>query len=204
MRWTLLLFSLLTFHSMGVQAQEPGMESASLEKATFSGGCFWCMQPFFDHLKGVKKTVVGYSGGHTANPSYEEVSGGQTGHAESIEVTYDPKEVSYERVLNIYWHNIDPTQSNGQFVDEGTQYRTIIFYHNEEQKRIAENSKKALQASGRFDKPIVTAIEPAAAFYPAEEYHQEYYQKSSFRYNLYHAGTGREEYKEKVWGKVDQ
>ena len=119
-------------------AQEPNL---GLQKATFAGGCFWCMQPFFDHLKGVKETVVGYTGGRMANPGYEDVSTGETGHAESIEVIFNPKEVSYEEVLNLYWHNIDPTQVNGQFVDEGAQYRTVIFYHNEEQKQIAESSK---------------------------------------------------------------
>ena len=175
------------------------VSNPALQKATFAGGCFWCMQPFFDHLKGVKKTVVGYTGGHVANPSYEDVSGGETGHAESIEVTFDGHEVSYEKILNLYWHNIDPTQVNGQFVDEGTQYRTVIFYHNEEQKQIAERSKAALAASGRFDKPIVTAIEPAGPFYPAEDYHQKYYEKSSFHYNMYHNLSGREQYIKEHW-----
>ena len=204
MRLTFLILSLLFFNSGISLAQEASMNNEQLEKATFAGGCFWCMQPFFDRLKGVKKTVVGYTGGHTQNPTYEEVSSGQTGHAESIEVTYDPKEVTYNQIINVYWHNIDPTQFNGQFVDEGTQYRTVIFYHNEEQKRIAEQSKKELGVSGKFDKPIVTAIEPAGTFYPAEDYHQEYYQKSPFRYNMYHAGTGREGYKEKVWKNQDE
>jgi len=132
------------------------MQNTHLEKATFAGGCFWCMQPFFDHTKGVEKTTVGYTGGQMANPTYEVVSSGTTGHAESIQIEFDPKEVSYEKLLDIYWHNIDPTQINGQFADEGTQYRTAIFYHNDEQKRIAEKSKQALAASGRFDKPITT------------------------------------------------
>lgn len=203
MHLTFMIITLLLVNSGMALAQEANMNSTGLEKATFAGGCFWCMQPFFDHLKGVKKTVVGYTGGHTPNPSYEEVSSGQTGHAEAIEVTYDPKEVAYNKIINVYWHNIDPTQLNGQFVDEGTQYRTVIFYHNEEQKRVAEETKKELGASGRFHGPIVTAIEPAGPFYPAEDYHQEYYQKSPFRYNMYHAGTGREEFKEKVWGEND-
>src|SRR6266478_5542428 len=129
-----LIVSLLMVNSVMAAGQEEGTNNVPLEKATFAGGCFWCMQPFFDHIKGVKKTVVGYTGGHAANPTYEDVSGGQTGHAESIEVTYDPKEVPYERILTVYWHNINPTQVNGQFVDEGTQYRTVIFYHNQEQK----------------------------------------------------------------------
>ena len=171
------------------------------EKATFAGGCFWCMQPFFDHTKGVKKTTVGYTGGNEADPTYGEVSSGATGHAEAIQIEYDPNEVSYEKLLDLYWHNIDPNQVNGQFVDEGTQYRTVIFYHNEEQKRIAERSKQSLAASGRFDKPIVTEILPATAFYPAEEYHQKYYLKSSLQYNMYHDNSGREEFEKKEWGK---
>ena len=181
-------------------AQEPSMQDSHFEKATFAGGCFWCMQPFFDHTKGVVSTVVGFTGGHKPNPSYEEVSTGETGHAESIEVTFDPKVVSYQKILDLYWHNINPTQVNGQFVDEGTQYRTVIFYHNEEQKEIAEKSKAALGASGRFDKPIVTAIEPAGPFYPAEDYHQKYYEKNSLDYNMYHSLSGREQFIKEHWG----
>ncbi len=188
----------------GVFAQEGGMNNGHWQKATFAGGCFWCMQPFFDRLKGVKKTVVGYTGGHTINPTYQQVSGGQTGHAEAIEITYDPAEVDYEKVLNVYWHNIDPTQANGQFVDQGSQYRTVIFYHDDGQKKTAEESKAALQSSGKFDGPLVVAIVPAGPFYPAEEYHQQYYKKSALRYNMYHAGTGREEYKHKVWGDIKE
>jgi peptide methionine sulfoxide reductase msrA/msrB len=171
------------------------------EKATFAGGCFWCMQPFFDNTKGVKRTTVGYTGGHTANPGYEDVSSGTTGHAESIQIEFDPKEVSYEKLLDIYWHNIDPTKVNGQFVDEGTQYRTVIFYHSDEQKHKAEQSRQALGLSGRFNKPIVTQIVPASAFYPAEDYHQKYYLKSTSQYNNYHDNSGRPEYLEKKWGK---
>jgi methionine-S-sulfoxide reductase len=159
------------------------------------------MQPFFDNTKGVKKTTVGYTGGHIANPTYEEVSLGTTGHTESIQIEFDPKEVSYEKLLDIYWHNIDPTQVNGQFADHGTQYRTAIFYHNDEQKRLAEKSRKALAASGRFNKPIVTEIVPATTFYPAEEYHQKYYLKSAFQYDMYHDNSGRPEYLNKTWGQ---
>ena len=171
-----------------------------LEKATFAGGCFWCMQPFFDNTKGVIKTTVGYTGGQEVNPTYEDVSSGTTGHTESIEIEFDPKVVSYEKLLDLYWHNIDPTQLNGQFVDEGTQYRTVIFYHSEEQKRIAEKSKQELALSGRFDKPIVTQILPASAFYPAEDYHQKYYLKRTFQYNMYHDNSGRPDFIEKTWG----
>jgi len=184
-----------------VPPKEAVMQDTHLEKATFAGGCFWCMQPFFDHTIGVKKTTVGYTGGTTKNPTYEEVSSGTTGHVEAIQIEFDPREVSYEKILNIYWHNIDPTQVNGQFVDEGSQYRTVIFYHNEEQKRLAERSKQALAASGRFHGPIATQIVPASTFYPAEDYHQKYYQKSPFQYDLYHDNSGRNQYLEKTWGK---
>lgn len=172
-----------------------------LEKATFAGGCFWCMQPFFDRTKGVKETYVGYTGGQLPNPTYEQVSSGKTGHAEAIEITYDPQLVSYEHLLDIYWRNIDPTTKNQQFVDHGTQYRSAIFYHSEEQKRIAEKSKDELAASGKFKKPIVTEIVPASEFYRAEDYHQKYYQKSSVRYQEYHDNSGREGFFEKFWGK---
>lgn len=181
-------------------AKEGTMTEAKWETATFAGGCFWCMQPFFDRTPGVKETIVGYTGGHTKNPNYEEVCSGETGHAEAIQVIYDPQEVSYSKLLNIYWHNIDPTVVNSQFVDHGSQYRTVIFYHGEEQKRLAKESRDALAASGRFHKPIVTEILPAVAFYPAEEYHQKYYKKYSTRYQMYHDGSGREEFLEKVWG----
>jgi len=193
-----LILGLLTFLTSARGADMPS--DTHLEKATFAGGCFWCMQPFFDNTKGVKKTTVGYAGGHETNPTYEDVSSGSTGHAEAIQIEFDPKEVSYEKLLDLYWHNIDPTQVNGQFVDEGTQYRTIIFYHSDEQKQIAERSKKALAASGRFDKPIVTQILPATTFYPAEDYHQKYYLKSTFQYHMYHDNSGRSEYEEKTWG----
>lgn len=181
-------------------AKEEAMTQPQLAKATFAGGCFWCMQPFFDRLNGVKETVVGYIGGKTANPTYEEVSSGQSGHAEAIEITYDPTLVSYEKLLNIYWRNIDPTALNAQFVDEGTQYRTAIFYHDEAQRIAAEQSKQALSDSKKFDAPIVTEIVPATTFYPAESYHQKYYQKNAFRYKLYHDGSGREEFLKQTWG----
>lgn len=201
MRLRFLVLTIFMLVSNFVYAKEETMHETHLEKATFAGGCFWCMQPFFDRLKGVKQTVVGYTGGHTANPTYEEVSLGTTGHAESIQITYDPKETSYGQLLNIYWHNIDPTAMDRQFVDSGTQYRSAIFYHNEQQKRVAEESKKQLATSGRFDKPLVTEIAPASTFYPAEEYHQQYYKKSAFRYKMYHDNSGRDEFLDKVWGK---
>ena len=146
-----------------------------LEKATFAGGCFWCMVPPFEKLEGVTEVVSGYTGGHKKDPTYEEVSAGKTGHLESIEITYDPEKVSYEKLLDVFWRQINPTDAGGQFVDRGPQYRSAVFYHSEEQKRLAEESKKKLEASGRFDKPVVTEIRPAGPFYRAEDYHQEYF-----------------------------
>lgn len=201
MRWLVIAVVMLIVTCSYLYAQEPNMNDTHLQKATFAGGCFWCMQPFFDRVKGVKDTVVGYTGGHTVNPTYEEVSSGETGHAEAIQITYDPRVTKYEQLLNIFWHNIDPTAVNAQFVDHGTQYRSAIFYHDDEQRRIAEESKKQLGASGKFDKPIATEIVAASAFYPAEDYHQKYYQKSAMRYQMYHDNTGREEFKEKFFGK---
>jgi peptide-methionine (S)-S-oxide reductase len=168
--------------------------------ATFAGGCFWCMQPPFDRLAGVESTTVGYTGGHTKNPTYEEVSAGVTGHTESIQVTYDPKKITYAQLLDVFWHNVDPLTPNAQFCDHGAQYRTAIFFHNEEQKRVAEQSKKDLDTSGRFQQPIVTEIVPASEFYAAEEYHQAYYRKNSVRYKYYRYRCGRDQRLEEVWG----
>lgn len=169
--------------------------------ATFAGGCFWCMQPPFDHLPGISKTTVGYMGGHVANPTYEQVSTGETGNAEAIQVEYDPEKVSYETLLKAFWTNIDPTNGNGQFADNGPQYRPIIFYHNEAQKKAAEASKKALEASKKFKNPIAVKIEPASAFYAAEGYHQCFYQKQPAYYERYKKGSGRADFIEKNWGK---
>lgn len=195
-----LLLCLGIFFSASGMAQEKGQQPMEA-KATFAGGCFWCMQPFFDRTKGVIKTMVGYTGGHVENPTYEEVSSGETGHAEAIEITYDPSQVTYEHLLDIFWRNIDPTARDAQFVDHGTQYRSAVFYHDEAQKKIAEASRKALSDSGKFDGPIETQIVAATTFYPAEDYHQAYYKKSPQRYQMYHDNTGREEFKEKYWGK---
>jgi methionine-S-sulfoxide reductase len=172
-----------------------------MEIATFAGGCFWCMEPPFEKLKGVDAVISGYTGGRTENPTYEEVSSGRTGHAEAIEVHYDPSQNTYAELLDVFWRNIDPTTKDRQFVDIGSQYRTAIFYHNDEQKRLAEDSRKKLDASGRFGKPIVTEIVPAGKFYAAEEYHQDYYKKSSTRYKFYRFSSGRDQYLEKIWGK---
>lgn len=172
-------------------------------KATFAGGCFWCMQPPFDKLSGVISTSVGYIGGKTEYPTYEEVCAGSTGHAEALEITYDPSQISYTELLNVFWRNIDPTTPDAQFFDKGTQYRSAIFYHTDEQKTLAEKSKEKLENSGRYDKPIVTEITPTSKFYRAEEYHQEYYKKNTYRYESYKYRSGREKYLEKTWEKDD-
>jgi peptide-methionine (S)-S-oxide reductase len=174
---------------------------AKYEKATFAGGCFWCMEPPFDELPGVISTTSGYTGGRTKNPTYEQVSAGITGHAESVEVIFDPAKITYARLLEVFWKNIDPITANRQFCDSGTQYRSGIFYHTEEQKRLAEASKKALEDSGRFKQPIVTEIVAATAFYRAEEYHQDYYKKNPIRFKYYKYGCGRARRLEELWGK---
>lgn len=185
----------------GEGGKGPSASPKKFEKATFAGGCFWCMEPLFEKLKGVDAVISGYTGGRTENPKYEEVSLGRTGHAEAVEVHYDPSQITYAELLDVFWRNIDPTTKDRQFVDTGSQYRTAIFYHNEEQKRLAEDSKKKIDASGRFGKPIVTEIVPAGKFYAAEEYHQDYYKKSSTRYKFYRFNSGRDQYLERIWGK---
>lgn len=175
------------------------MGGKNIEKATFAGGCFWCMEPPFEKLDGVVEVISGYSGGHKANPTYEEVSSGITGHYEAIQITYDPEKVSYGQLLDTFWRNIDPTDAGGSFVDRGQQYGSAIFYHDEEQKRIAEESKKRLEESKAFDKPIVTKILKFVKFYSAEDYHQDYYKKNPIRYKFYRAGSGRDNFLKKVW-----
>lgn len=174
------------------------------EKATFAGGCFWCMQPPYDKLPGVISTTVGYTGGTKQNPTYEEVCSGTTGHAEAIEIEFDPSKTTYSQTLDVFWKHIDPTTLNKEFADVGNQYRTAIFYHNEEQKKLAVASKEALEKSGRYGgKRIVTEITPAGKFWPAEDYHQKYYKKNPGPYESYHAASGRDAYEKKIWGKVD-
>lgn len=167
--------------------------------AIFAGGCFWCMQPPFDNTEGVLHTEVGYTGGHVEKPTYRQVSSGTTGHYEAIRVTYDPARVSYQQLLDVFWHNIDPTDEIGQFADRGPQYQTAIFYADESQREQAEASKDALTATGKFDRPIVVKILPASTFYAGEEYHQEYYQKNSLHYKLYKKGSGREDFIKRNW-----
>jgi len=192
------LFAMLL---VSAQAADKPADQPGLEKATFAGGCFWCMEPPFDKLDGVVSTTSGYTGGTKVNPTYHEVSAGGTGHAEAVEITYDPKKVSYEKLLEVFWHNVDPTDAGGQFCDRGNQYRTEIFYHGDEQKRLAEASKAALEKTKPFKQSIVTKIVAATTFYPAEDYHQNYYMKNPVRYKFYRFGCGRDKRLKELWGK---
>ncbi|MGC2424333.1 MAG: peptide-methionine (S)-S-oxide reductase MsrA [Nitrospirota bacterium] len=173
--------------------------NAKLETAIFAGGCFWCMTPPFEKLPGVVKVISGYTDGHTKNPTYENYAEG--GHVEAVEVTYDPSRITYSQLLDVFWRQIDPTDSGGQFVDRGPQYRSAVFYLDDRQKELAEKSKADLIRSGRFKKPIVTEILKASVFYPAEQYHQDYYKKNPIRYEFYRYRSGRDQFLEKVWGK---
>jgi peptide methionine sulfoxide reductase msrA/msrB len=173
---------------------------ANLAHATFAGGCFWCMEASLDEVPGVVSTTSGFAGGTLKNPSYEQVSDGGTGHAESVRVAYDPSKLTYEKLLDAYWRNVDPTDPGGQFCDRGNQYRTAIFYENDAQRRAAEESKRELAASGRLPRPVVTEIVPLEAFYPAEEYHQDFYKKNPIRYHAYRAGCGRDRRLKELWG----
>lgn len=177
------------------------MSEKNQELATFAGGCFWCMVSPFEEMPGIIKVVSGYTGGHTVNPTYEEVCSDTTGHYEAVQITFDPAVFPYKKLLELYWQQIDPTDPGGQFHDRGSSYRTAIFYHTEQQKEMAEASKQELEQSGRFNKPIVTAILPAATFYEAEEYHQQFYQKNPAHYYRYRAGSGRDAFIEKNWAQ---
>jgi methionine-S-sulfoxide reductase len=192
-----LLISLGTIGGARGQSPRPVQE----EKAIFAGGCFWCMQPPFDGVPGVKSTLVGYAGGTEANPTYARVSAGETGHREAIEVTFDPAKVTYTQLLTVFWQNINPIQRDGQFHDIGEQYTSAIFYQNEAQRQAAEGSKDALARSGKFPKPIATVILPAGQFWPAEEYHQKYYLKNRMAYGMYHFTSGRASFKQRFWGQ---
>ena len=184
-----------------LMATNPAVAQES-EIATFAGGCFWCMEHPFDEIDGVISTTSGYTGGHTEHPSYEQVSSGTTGHAEAIQVRFDPKRVSYAKLLDVYWRNSDPTTPNRQFCDVGTQYRPAIFYHSEAQKQAAEASKAALMKNKPFEAAIVTEIVPASHFWPAEEYHQNYYLKNPVRYQWYRFNCGRDQRLQQLWGKA--
>ena len=183
-------------------AAQPGTPAKpAAAKATFAGGCFWCMEEALDKVPGVIATVSGYMGGKKKNPTYEEVSTGATGHTEVVQIEYDPAKVSYAALLEVFWRNIDPTQKDAQFCDHGSQYRSGIFYHDDEQKRLAEASRLALQKSKPFKGEIVTEVTRATEFYPAEGYHQDYYQKNPARYKFYKTGCGREARLQQLWGK---
>lgn len=187
--------------SSGEMSKGGGESVSQYAQATFAGGCFWCMEPPFEILDGVIDVVSGYAGGHKKNPTYEEVVTGTTGHAETIQVTYDSSRITYAELLDVFWRQIDPTDPTGQFADKGGQYRTVIFYHTEEQRRLAEESKEALDASGKFEDPIVTEILPFSNFYKAEEYHQDYSKKHSAYYQFYERASGRKPFLEEVWGE---
>jgi len=198
-----LLFALLMLTTFPASGSAAGKEDESRAKtATFAGGCFWCMEPAFDKLPGVVSVTVGYTGGRTKNPTYEEVSAGGTGHAESVQIIYDPSKITYAKLLDVFWRNIDPTVKDRQFCDVGNQYRSSIFYHDEEQKELAEESKKELEESKRFPGPIYTEIAPASQFYPAEEYHQQYYKKNPVRYKFYRWNCGRDARLLELWGRA--
>ena len=173
--------------------------SHNFKTAVFAGGCFWCMVKPFDSLDGIEQVLSGYTGGHVENPTYEEVCSGTTGHTEAVEITYDPSKMSYEELVNIYWQQTDPTDASGQFADRGDSYRPVIFYENEEEKVIAEQSKRELDASGRFTKPIVVSIEEKETFYPAEDYNQDFYKKNNAHYTRYRKGSGRDDFLDEHW-----
>lgn len=203
-----LMFAWLLSAAVAATASEPpakrGAEAANgpLEKATFAGGCFWCMEAPFDTLPGVVSVTVGYTGGKVKDPTYKQVSAGGTGHAEAVQIVFDPSRIGYARLLEVFWHNTDPTARDRQFCDIGSQYRTAIFYHGEEQRALAERSKESLDRTKPFREPIVTVIVPAGAFYPAEEYHQHYYRKNPIRYRYYRSGCGRDRRLGELWGSA--
>ena len=190
-----VLVALLTWHSSKAAPTPPAPQG--LAKATFAGGCFWCMVHPFDELKGVVKVTSGYAGGRTKDPSYEDVSAGTTGHREAVEIIYDPRQITYAKLLDVFWHNVDPTNNTGQFCDEGAQYRSGIFYHDAEQKRLADASKGSLQKRMK----VYTDVLPAGDFYAAEEYHQDYYKKNPVRYRFYRLNCGRDYVLGRIWGR---
>jgi peptide methionine sulfoxide reductase msrA/msrB len=197
----LLAFALLSAITGTFQSSRGEASPSQTSKAAiFAGGCFWCIQPAFDKAKGVIKTIVGYSGGTEPNPTYELVTSEKTRYRESIEIIYDPAQISYDQLLDIYWRQIDPTQADGQFTDIGPSYRAAIFYSNGDEKKIAEASKEKLARSGKFNKPIVTEILPAIKFYPAEAYHQKYYEQNPQQFEAFEKGSGRVSFEKKTWG----
>ena len=200
MRSLLLLVAGLVYCTLAIAPRESTAAAAKLEKATFAGGCFWCMEAPFDQLEGVVSVTSGYTGGSLKNPTYQQVSAGRSGHAEAVQIVFDPARISYSRLLTIFWHNIDPTVKDRQFCDSGHQYRSGIFYHSEQQRRAALQSRAALDRTKSFRGPIVTEIVAAAEFYPAEEYHQHYYKKNPLRYSYYRSSCGRDRRLKELWG----
>jgi len=197
--FTAALAGLLLGFTLTATAAVPATGSKTTATATFAGGCFWCMVHPFDQLPGVVSVTSGYTGGHKKNPTYEEVSAGGTGHLESVQIVYDPKKIDYGKLLDVYWHNIDPLDAGGQFCDRGDQYKSAIFYHDAEQKRLAEQSKAKLEK--QLKQPLATTIRPASTFYAAEDYHQDYYKKNPLRYKFYRYSCGRDQRLEQLWGK---
>jgi peptide-methionine (S)-S-oxide reductase len=196
-----LLVGVIAVTSATEQTSETPQLSDGLAKATFAGGCFWCMEPPFDKLDGVISTTSGYTGGERRNPTYQEVAGGRTRHAEAVEIVYDPSQISYGQLLDVFWMNVDPLTRNRQFCDGGAQYRTAIFFHDDEQKRLARDTKQRIDDSGRFGQPVVTEIVEAGEFWAAEEYHQDYYMKNPIRYKFYRYGCGRDKRLDELWGE---
>lgn len=197
---SVLIVAVLLVGAWNVQSTSHAAADATPGKAYFAGGCFWCMEEAFEKVEGVLSATSGYMGGRVANPSYEEVSAGRTGHAESVEVVYDPSKVSYQMLLDAFWHNVDPVTPNAQFCDHGSQYRSAIFFQTDEEKRASDTSKQAIEQSKRFTEPIVTQIVPASRFYSAEEYHQDFYKKNPIRYKIYKYNCGRAQRLETLWG----
>jgi peptide-methionine (S)-S-oxide reductase len=197
----MLIISMMGLSAMLI-AGATAPAAANLEKATFAGGCFWCMEHPFDEIPGVVSVTPGYTGGHKKSPTYEEVSAGGTGHAESVQIIYDPARVTYEKLLDVFWHNIDPVAKDRQFCDSGHQYRSAIFYHDEKQHGSALESKALLEKNKTFKEPIATEIVQATEFYPAEEYHQHYYKKNPIRYKYYRTTCGRDKRLKELWGKA--
>ena len=194
----------ITFVAAEGQTSATPVAAQGLATATFAGGCFWCMEPPFDKLDGVISTTSGYTGGERRHPTYGDVSSGRTAHAEAVEVVYDPTKISYAQLLDVFWLNIDPLTRNRQFCDGGAQYRTAIFFHGDEQERLARESKQRIEDSGRFDQPIVTQIVEAAEFWTAEDYHQDYYLKNPLRYKFYRFSCGRDRRLDELWGDENQ
>jgi peptide methionine sulfoxide reductase msrA/msrB len=202
---TVFFFSCQQGRSIDEKMERPmNNTTVNTRSAVFAGGCFWCTESDFEKINGVIEAISGYTGGTVDNPTYNQVSAGGTGHVEAVKVIYDPQKISYAELLDVFWRNVNPTDAGGQFVDRGSQYRSVIFYTNDEERRLAESSKKALAASGRFERSIATDILPLGTFFEAEEYHQDYYKKNPIRYNWYRSSSGRDRFLEQTWADVEK